>query len=90
MNVFYTLIVSLRLCVASHAQSAQNDKFAIFLQYLKKEVSNERDFLHADITKVSYKDACIKVSYKLILSLFWGMIKYSQITQRRKRKPLYS
>ena len=31
-----------------HAQITQNDKFAISLQYLTKEVSDEVDFLHAD------------------------------------------
>ena len=31
-----------------HAQITQNHKFAISLQYLMKEVSNEVDFLHAD------------------------------------------
>ena len=34
--------------MARHAQITQNNKFAIFLQYLKKEISNEVDFLHAD------------------------------------------
>ena len=36
------------MCVASHAQITQNNKFAISLQYFKKEVSNEVDLLHAD------------------------------------------
>ena len=36
------------MCVASHVQIAQNKKFTISLQYLKKEVSAEVDFLHAD------------------------------------------
>ena len=36
------------MCVARHAQITQNNKFAISLQYLKKEVSDEVDFLHAD------------------------------------------
>ena len=31
-----------------HAQITQNNKFAISLQYLKKELSDEVDFLHAD------------------------------------------
>ena len=31
-----------------HAQITQNNKFAISLQYPKKEVSNDVDFLHAD------------------------------------------
>ena len=33
--------------MARHAQITQNNKFAISLQYLKKEVSDEVDFLHA-------------------------------------------
>ena len=34
--------------MARHAQIIQNNKFAISLQYLKNEVSDEVDFLHAD------------------------------------------
>ena len=33
--------------VTRHAQITQNNKFAIFLQYLKKKVSDEVDLLHA-------------------------------------------
>ena len=33
--------------IASHAQSTQNSKFVISLQYLKKEGRDEVDFLHA-------------------------------------------
>ena len=36
------------VCVARHAQITQNNKSAISLQYLKKEFSDEVDFLHAD------------------------------------------
>ena len=36
------------MCVASHAQITQKNTFSIFLQYLKKEMSDEVDFLHAD------------------------------------------
>ena len=36
------------MCVARHAQITQSNKFAISLEYLKKEVSDEVDFLHAD------------------------------------------
>ena len=35
------------MCVVRHAQIIQNKKFAIPLQYLKKEVIDEGDFLHA-------------------------------------------
>ena len=34
--------------MARHAQITQNNKFAISFQYLKKEVSDEVDFLHTD------------------------------------------
>ena len=45
MEVFYKLILSFWVCVTKHAQSTQNNKF---LQYHKKDVSDEVDFLHAD------------------------------------------
>ena len=47
MKVFYKVIV-FWMCVTKLAQSTQNDKFPTFMQYLKKEVSDEVDFLHAD------------------------------------------
>ena len=34
--------------MARHAQITQNNKFAISWQYLKKGLSDEVDFLHAD------------------------------------------
>ena len=42
-----------------HAQIAQNDKFAISLQYLKKEVGDEVDLFGMHIS--------MKVSYRLML-----------------------
>ena len=48
IKVFYKLVVSLLLVIARHAQSTQNSKFVISLQYLKKEGGDEVDFLHAD------------------------------------------
>ena len=47
-KVFCKLIVSIRACVARHAQSTQSNKFAISLQYLKENVKDEVDFLSAD------------------------------------------
>ena len=41
--------------IVKNFQSSQHSKFAMSLQYLKKEVSDEVDFLHADNFKVSYK-----------------------------------
>ena len=34
--------------MVKYSQSLQNSKFAMSLQYLKKEVKDEVDFLHAD------------------------------------------
>ena len=36
------------MAMVKHSQSPQNTKFAMSLQYLKKDVSNEVDFLLAD------------------------------------------
>ena len=44
----YKLTVIFLVVVARHAQNAQNRKFVISLQYLKKEGKHESDFLHAD------------------------------------------
>ena len=41
--------------MARHAQVTQNNKFAISLQYLKKEVNDEVDFLHVDNHESSLK-----------------------------------
>ena len=58
------------------------------LQYLKKEVRDEVDFLHADkhqsFLQVDFNTLSIKVFYKVILSLLMGMIKHSQSTQSNK------
>ena len=58
------------------------------LQYLKKEVRDEVDFLHADkhqsFLQVDFNTLGIKVSYKVVLSLLMGMIKHSQSTQSNK------
>ena len=45
---FYKLIVSLMLCIASHAQCNQGSKFAISLQYLKENVNYKVDILLVD------------------------------------------
>ena len=71
-----------------HPQSSQNSKFAMSLQYLKKEVKDEVDFLHVDkhqsFLQVDFNTLGIKVSYKEILSLLMVMIKHSQSTQSNK------
>ena len=40
-KIFYKLILSFWVCVTRHAQSTQNNKFAISLQHAQKEVSDE-------------------------------------------------
>ena len=51
-------------------------------QYLKKEVRDEVDFLHADedhsFLPVDFNTFDIKVFYKVIPSSLTGMIKHSQ------------
>ena len=58
------------------------------LQYLKKEVRDEVDFLHVDnyqsFLQVDFNTLGIKFSLKLKLSLLMGMIKHSQSTQSNK------
>ena len=60
--------------IVKHYHSSQNSKFAMSLQYLKKEVRDE----------VVFNTLGMKVSYKVILSLLMGMIKHSQNTQSNK------
>ena len=45
VKVFYKLIVSIWVCVARHAQSTRNSKFAI---YIKQNAKDGVDFLLAD------------------------------------------
>ena len=47
-KMFSNLIVLFSVCIARHAQSAQNNKFPISLQYLKENVNDEVDFLPVD------------------------------------------
>ena len=52
-------------------QGSQKGKFVMFLQYLKKEVRDEADFLHADkhqsFLQVHFNTLGIKFSYKVVL-----------------------
>ena len=74
--------------LVKHSQSFQNSKFTMPLQYLKKEVRDEVDFLHVDkdqcSLQVDYNTFGIKDAYKVILSLLLGMIKHSQNTQSNR------
>ena len=70
--------------MVKHSQSSQNSKFAMSLQYLKKEVRDEVDFLHVDkhqsFQQVDFNTLGIKVLYKAILSLLIGVIKVLKVT----------
>ena len=70
--------------MVKHSQSSQNCKFAMFLQYLRKDYRDEVDFLHADehqsFLHADFNTLSIKDFYKVILSLLKGMIKHSQST----------
>ena len=61
--------------MARHAQITQNNKFAVSLQYLKKELSHDVDFVHADKHE----------SLLQIVSMIWmGMVKHSQSSKNSK------
>ena len=74
--------------MVKYSQSSQNSKLAVSLQYLKKEVRDEVDFLHSDkhqsFLKGDFHTLGIKFFYKVILSLLMGMIYHSQSTQSNK------
>ena len=57
--------------MVKHSQSSQNSKFAMCLQYLKKEVRDEVDFLHAEkhqsLQQIDFNILGIKLFYKVIL-----------------------
>ena len=63
------------MCVVRHTQITQNKKFAISLLYLKKEASDEVDFLHAE----KY-ESLLQIGTIILM----GMVKHSQSSQNSK------
>ena len=63
------------MCVARHAQITQNRKFAISLQYLKREVNDEVDFLHA-----GKHENLLQIDTMILTE----MVKYFQSSQNSK------
>ena len=61
--------------MARHAHIIQNDKFAISLQHLKKEVSDAVDFLHAD-----KHESFLQIDTIILRE----MVKYSPSSQNSK------
>ena len=57
------------MCVAIHAQITQNNKFTIYLQYLKKEVSDEVDILDGD-----KQESLLQIDTMILM----GMVKHSK------------
>ena len=55
IKVSYKFILSLLMGMIKHSQCTQSNKFAISLQYLKKEVRNGVHLLHADKHQNFYK-----------------------------------
>ena len=53
IKVSYKVILSLLMGMIKHSQSTQSNKLSISLQYLKKEVRGEVQFLWTDLFKVS-------------------------------------
>ena len=52
--------------MARHAQITQNNKFTISLQYLKKEFSDEVDFLHAD-----KHESLLQIDSMILMEMPW-------------------
>ena len=74
IKVFCKLTISFLLVVSRHAQSTQNSKFVISLEYIKKGGKDETDFAHQD----KY------IFCRLILLILVGMARHVQITQNNK------
>ena len=58
-----------------HAQIVQSNKFAIFLQYCKKQINEEVDFLLAD-----KHESILQINILVLV----GIVKDSQVSQESK------
>ena len=76
------------MAMVKHSQSSPKSKFLMSLQYLRKEVRDEVDFLYADkyqsFLQVDFNILDMKVSCEVVLSLLMQRIKHSQSTQSNK------
>ena len=61
--------------MARHAQVTQNNKFSIFLEYYKKELSDEANFLHTDKHK-----SLLQIESMILMEI----VKYSQYSGNSK------
>ena len=63
------------MCAAKNAQITQYKKLTFSLQYLKKEVSDEVNFLHAD-----KHESLLQIDTMILM----GMVKHSYSSQKSK------
>ena len=75
IEVFYKLILSFWVCVARHAQSTRNKKFA-YLCYISRKTWGMKLIFCLQINT--------KVFYKLIVSLWVCVARHPQFTQNNK------
>ena len=75
IKVSYKVILSLLMGMIKHSEITQSNKFAISLQYLKKEARDGFHVLHPD------KDQSF---YKWALSFLMEMARHDQSTQNKK------
>ena len=67
--------------VARHVQITQNNRFAIFFQYLKKEVIDKVDFLHAD-----KHESLLQIDTIILM----GMVKHSEVLKIASSQCFYN
>ena len=73
MKLIFDIMISMMM--VKHFPSSQNNKFAMSLQYLKKEDRDEVDFLYADKHESFYE---------LALSFLMEVARHVQSTQNKK------
>ena len=80
IQIMHSNLQQIDTLMVKHFQVSQNSKFAVFLQYLKKEVSNEVDFFACRYTS-KFSTSWFQHCYKVKQSLLMRMIKHSKSTQ---------
>ena len=78
-KVSYKLILLFLVDVAKDVRSTQNNKFAISLDYLRKEGRDEVDFLHVDINQTFLQVEVIKILKVTSLQIFAISQKWSGV-----------
>ena len=84
IKVFYKFIASFWVCGATHAQSTQNNKSALSLQYLKEKLKGKVNFQPAD----KYLQRFLQID-TVILSVWLGMRKLPKIRKKGVMKLIF-